>query len=388
MSVVHRICLPLGVLAVLGVVGVIASPSSLFRKSAFQHLNQAEQHLVDALRLELPSVSAAAPSKDRPTLSDEGSMPSLDGAIAWFNSPQLNRNSLRGKVVLVNFWTYSCINSLRALPYLKYWATKYHSSGLVVIGAHTPEFSFEKQPANVQEALRDLNVTYSVLLDANYQIWQAFDNQYWPAFYVIDAKGEIRYHQFGEGDYGESEQVIRELLKENGAANLDADAAEFSAGGVQAPPSQDVASPETYVGFRLAERFASPGRLAHNSPKSYSPPAEPKLNQWGLSGTWMDGAESGELKTPQGTIVFRFHSRDLHMVLGPTKDGKPVRFRVKLDGAAPGVDSGSDSAPDGTGTVREYRLYQLIRQKNQIDDRTFEIEFLDPGVQVFSFTFG
>jgi thiol-disulfide isomerase/thioredoxin len=312
----------------------------------------------------------------------------LDGATAWFNSAQLNPKSLRGKVVLVNFWTYSCINSLRALPYVKYWAAKYQSSGLVVIGVHTPEFSFEKEPANVQASLQDLNITYPVPLDAKYQIWHAFDNEYWPAFYIIDAKGEILYHQFGEGDYSESEQVIRELLRQNGATNLDVDPVGFTASGVEAPPSQDIASPETYIGFHLAERFASPGRLAHNSPKSYSPPAKPKLNQWGLSGTWIDGAESAVLQPSQGAIVFRFHSRDLHMVLGPTKDGKPVRFRVKLDGATPGANCGSDSAPDGTGVVREYRLYQLIRQKDQIEDRTFEIEFLDPGAQAFSFTFG
>ena len=387
-SVAYRICRPLGVFAILGAIVVGALHSGSSKNSVFPHLDEAERHLVGALGLALPTVLAAHAGSNQPVLSYEGSLPSMDGATAWFNSAQLNPKSLRGKVVLVNFWTYSCINSLRALPYVKYWAAKYQRSGLVVIGVHTSEFSFEKEPANVQASLHDLNITYPVPLDANYQIWHAFNNEYWPAFYIIDAKGEILHHKYGEGDYGESEQVIRELLRKNGATNLDADAGGFSAHGVEAPPSQDIASPETYIGFHLAERFASPGRLAHNSSKSYSPPAKPKLNQWGLSGTWIDGAESAVLQTSPGTIVFRFHSRDLHMVLGPTKDGKPVRFRVKLDGTTPGVNCGSDSAPDGTGVVREYRLYQLIRQKDQIEDRTFEIEFLDPGVQAFSFTFG
>lgn len=389
LSIAHRLGRRLGVIASMGgVIVVLVLHLSSVKNSASPYFDEAKLHIVGVLRLALPPVLAAVAGNPPFALSDEGIMPNLDGATAWFNSAQLNRKSLRGKVVLVNFWTYSCINSLRALPYVKYWAAKYKSSGLVVIGVHTPEFSFEKEPANVQAALRDLHVTYSVPLDANYHIWQAFDNEYWPAFYMIDAKGVIRYHQFGEGEYGESEQEIRELLKENGAANLDANAVEFFAGGVEAHPSQDVASPETYVGYRLAERFASPGRLDHNSPKSYSPPSELKLNQWGLNGTWTDGAESAVLQAPQGSIMFRFHSRDLHMVLGPAKDGKRVRFRVKLDGAVPGVNCGSDSAPDGTGVVEEYRLYQLIRQKRQVEDRTFEIEFLDPGVQAFSFTFG
>jgi len=387
-SVAYRICRPLGVFAILGAIVLGALDSRSSKHSAIPDLSEIEQHFAGALRPALPTVLAAHASSSQPVLSYEGRLPNLDGATAWFNSAQLDPKSLRGKVVLVNFWTYSCINSLRALPYVKYWAAKYQSSGLVVIGVHTPEFSFEKVPANVQASLHDLNIAYPVPLDANYRIWHAFNNEYWPALYIIDAKGDILYHQFGEGDYRESEQVIRELLIENGATNLDADAGALSAKGVEAPPSQDTASPETYIGFRLAERFASPGRLDHNSPKSYSPPVKPKLNQWGLTGNWIDGAESAVLQQSQGTIVFRFHSRDLHMVLGPTKNGKPVRFKLKLDGATPGVNCGSDSAPDGTGVVREYRLYQLIRQKGQIEDRTFEIDFLDPGVQAFSFTFG
>ena len=319
---------------------------------------------------------------------DEGRMPDLDGAAAWLNSTPLNRKSLHGKVVLVNIWTYSCINSLRELPYMKAWAAKYKDAGLVVIGVHSPEFGFEKERANVENAVRDLKVTYPVAIDSNYGVWQAFSNQYWPADYFIDGKGRIRYHHFGEGEYDKSERVIQELLKENGATGMDQTTVSISAAGVEAPPGGDEQSPESYVGYRRAENFASPERVAQDSRKSYSPPASPSLNQWGLSGSWNVGAESAVLQAAPGKIVFRFHSRDLHLVLGPAKNGAPVRFKVTLDGAAPGDDRGADSAPDGAGDVREPRLYQLIRQKGQVEDRTFEIEFLDPGLQAFSFTFG
>jgi thiol-disulfide isomerase/thioredoxin len=333
-----------------------------------------------------PTANAAESQR---ALPDEGPLPDLGGAVAWLNSAPLSDKSLRGKVVLVNFWTYSCINSLRPLPYVKSWEAKYKDAGLVVIGVHTPEFSFEKERANVANALRDLKVTYPVPLDSNYGIWEAFNNEYWPAFYIIDAKGRIRYHHFGEGEYSESERVIQELLKENGAAGLDGSTVSVSGNGVEAPASNgDEQSPETYVGYHLAERFASPERLAHDSRETYNPPVRPSLNQWGVGGSWTVGAESAVLQEAPGKIVFRFHSRDLHMVLGPAKHGNPVRFRVKLDGAPPSDDHGSDSAPDGTGEVREPRLYQLIRQKRQVEDRTFEIQFLDPGVHAFSFTFG
>jgi thiol-disulfide isomerase/thioredoxin len=321
-------------------------------------------------------------------LADEGPLPDLSGATGWLNSAPPNPNSLRGKVVLVNFWTYSCINSLRELPYMKSWATKYKDAGLVVIGVHAPEFRFEKERANVENAVRELKITYPVAIDSNHGIWQAFSNEYWPADYIIDAKGRIRYHHFGEGEYGESERVIQELLKENGAAGLNASTVSISADGVEAPPSEDVQSPETYVGYRRAERFASPGRFAQDSRKTYRSPAAVSLNQWGLSGSWNVGGESAVLQAAPGTIMFRFHGRDLHMVLGPTKNGKPVRFKLRLDGNTPNEDHGVDSAPDGAGEIREPRLYQLIRQKGPVKDRTFEIEFLDPGVQAFSFTFG
>ena len=327
-------------------------------------------------------------AESRLALPDEGPLPGLAGAAGWLNSAPLSDKSLRGKVVLVNFWTYSCINSLRPLPYVKSWAAKYRDAGLVVIGVHTPEFSFEKERANVEQALRYLKLTYPIPMDSDYRIWQAFNNQYWPAFYFIDGKERIRYHHFGEGEYAQCERVIQELLKENGAAGVSASTVSISADGVEKAPSQDVRSPETYVGYRQAERFAPPERQAHDSRRTYSPPTNPALNQWGMSGSWDVGAESGVLQAAPGRIVFRFHSRDLNLVLGPAKNGKSVRFKVTLDGGAPGAGHGVDSGSDGSGEVREFRLYQLIRQNNRVEDRTFGIEFLDPGVQAFSFTFG
>ena len=242
--------------------------------------------------------------------------------------------------------------------------------------------------ANVKTAVSDLNVTYSVPIDSNHSIWTGFRNEYWPADYFIDGKGRIRYHHFGEGEYERSEGVIKTLLRENGATGLDESMVRITAEGPEAPPSNDVRSPETYVGYARGENFASPERMASNSRRNYSPPAKPVLNQWGLGGSWNVGAERATLESAPGKIVFRFHSRDLHMVLGPPKNGAPVRFRVKVNGAAPGDDHGSDSAADGTGEVRQPRMYQLIRQKEPIKDVTFEIEFLDPGVEAFSFTFG
>jgi thiol-disulfide isomerase/thioredoxin len=360
-----------------------------------------------AFHLEKPAVLTANAAESQSALADEGPMPDLGGApgtrpihtsndkerfmpesTAWLTSAPTRTDSLRGKVVLVDFWTYSCINSLRNLPYVKAWAAKYKDAGLVVIGVHTPEFAFEKVRTNVNGAARDLKVSYPVALDSNYRIWQAFNNEYWPADYFIDGSGRIRHHHFGEGEYGESERVIQSLLKENGAAGVSGNTVRISAEGIGAPPSDAIASPETYIGYRRTERLASPERLAQDVRNVYSAPARPSLNQWGLSGPWNVGAESAVLGAAPGKIVFRFHARDLHLVLGPTTDAKPVRFKVKLDGAAPSRDAGVDTAPDGTGAVRRPRLYQLIRQKGQIKDRTFEIDFLDPGVHAYVFTFG
>jgi thiol-disulfide isomerase/thioredoxin len=323
-----------------------------------------------------------------PTLDDEGSLPDLSGAIGWLNSTLLDHSSLHGKVVLVDFWTYTCINSLRPLPYVKHWAEKYKGAGLVVIGVHTPEFSFEKEPVNVASAVHDLQVTYPVAIDSDHRIWDAFQNEYWPAQYLVDGEGKIRYHHFGEGDYGKMERVIQELLEQNGATDVDARIASISAAGVEAAPGSDVESSETYIGYARAEHFASPGRVAEDSPKEYKLPASLSLNHWGLEGSWNIGGESAVLQMAPGKVAFRFRSRDLHLVLSPSKDGRPIRFKVTLDGAAPGNNCGSDCGPDGAGEVREPRLYQLIRQKGQIEDHTFEIEFLDPGVEALDFTFG
>ena len=335
------------------------------------------------------SIVKTANAASQPLINDEGVMPDLDGAIGWLNSGPLSRKSLRGRVVLVNFWTYTCINSLRPLPYVKSWAAKYKDAGLVVIGVHTPEFSFEHEPTNVENAVRNLNVVFPVAIDSKYRIWQSFDNQAWPAQYLVDAKGRIRYHHFGEGDYAEIERVIQELLRENQAAGVASGTTSVSGVGIEAAPDwTDQRSPETYIGYRQAENFASPEKVHKDSIQGFSTPVKLSLNHWGLSGSWNVNAESAVLQVVPGKIVFRFHSRDLNLVLAPSRDSKPIRFKVTLDGAAPGTDCGVDTVPDGAGEVREPRLYQLIRQKGPVQDHTFEIEFLDPSVQALDFTFG
>jgi thiol-disulfide isomerase/thioredoxin len=312
-----------------------------------------------------------------------------DGGIAWLNSGPLSSASLRGKVVLVDFWTYSCINSLRNLPYMQAWAEKYKDAGLVVVGVHTPEFRFEHERANVERAVHDLNVTYPVVLDSNYTIWGAFDNNAWPADYIVDGNGRIRYTHLGEGDYVKSERVIQKLLKENGAAGVSDATVSIHPEGIEAPPNFAIEqSPETYVGYHRAEEFASPERVTHDAAKTYSTPTPLSLNEWALGGSWSVGAEYGTLASAPGKIAFRFHSRDLHLVMGSGETGRSLRYTVKVDGAAPGNDHGVDTAGDGSGEVREPRCYQLIRQKGQVKDRTFEIDFLDPGVRAYVFTFG
>jgi hypothetical protein len=329
-----------------------------------------------------------AASLSKRAFAQTATMPDLGGAVAWLNTAPLSRASLRGKVVVFDIWTYSCINSLRQLPYEKAWWAKYKDAGLVVIGVHSPEFGFEKEQPNIEKAVRDLDITYPVAIDSNYAIWQGFNNEYWPADYFVDATGQIRHHHFGEGDYATSERVIQQLLQDTGATGVTGSTATISAVGIEAPASRDERSPETYVGYRRAEQFASPERVVHDAPQTYTPPRNPALNQWGLSGLWNVGGESGVLQAAPGAITFRFHARDLHCVLGPAKDGRPIRFRVTLDDAAPGVDAGVDTAADGTGQIRAPRLYQLIRRKGQVTDRTCTIEFLDPGVHTYVFTFG
>jgi cytochrome c biogenesis protein CcdA/thiol-disulfide isomerase/thioredoxin len=313
----------------------------------------------------------------------------LSGASAWINSQPLTLAPLRGKVVLVDFWTYSCINCLRTLPYIKAWNEKYKDSGLVIIGVHTPEFPFEKDESNVRKAVRDLGITYPVAMDNDYRIWRNFNNEYWPAHYFIDATGKIRYHHFGEGGYEESENWIRSLLEEANHKPLPGSPTQIAASGAEAAAdSSDVHSPETYIGYHRAENFLSPGGFNQNEPQVYEAPADLKLNEWAFAGKWEDERQIATSLAPSSAIVYRFHARDLHLVLGPSKAGKPIRFRVTIDGKAPGADHGMDADADGYGTVTEDRLYQLIRQHGAVQDRTFRIEFLVPGVQAYSFTFG
>jgi cytochrome c biogenesis protein CcdA/thiol-disulfide isomerase/thioredoxin len=320
---------------------------------------------------------------------DEGELPELNGAVAWLNSPPLTRESLRGKVVLIDFWTYSCINCLRAMPYVKAWYDHYKDQGLVVIGVHAPEFAFEKNEKNVRKAVAELGITYPVALDNDYAIWRAFHNQYWPAHYFIDAQGRIRGHHFGEGNYEESERMIRTLLAEAGSQQLPATAQAIHAEGAQAASNEaDIGSPETYIGYERAENFVSPGSFVRDQPKTYSAPQTLNINQWALHGDWLVGTENAVLNQSAGKIVYRFHARDVHLVLGPGADGKPVRFRVTIDGAAPAQDHGMDIDAEGNGVVKEQRLYQLIRQAGDIDDRTFTIEFFDAGLHAYAFTFG
>ena len=332
-------------------------------------------------------MSAAKPAGNLPV---EGEIPSFAGATLWLNSPPLTAEGLRGKVVVVDFWTYSCINCLRALPYVQSWYQKYKDHGLVVIGVHAPEFAFEKDANNVRRAVADLKITYPVALDNDYAIWQAFNNQYWPAHYFIDASGRVRAHHFGEGNYDESEQIIRTLLTEAGQSGLPPPGMGQSAAvGVQAPPDEaHDQSPETYVGYRRADNFASPGGFVQDHAHVYSAPPALKLNQWALGGSWDVDPEKAVLGASGGKIEFRFYARDLHLVLGPGSGGKPVRFRVTLDGAPPGASHGADTDSSGAGTIDGQRLYQLIRQAGDVGEHVFAIEFLDPGVQAYSFTFG
>jgi thiol-disulfide isomerase/thioredoxin len=345
-----------------------------------------------------PAMQAANPAIMQPARADEawqapkllveGVAPPLTGAVAWLNSPPLDAQALKGKVVLVDFWTYSCINCLRTLPYVRAWAEKYRDRGLVVIGVHAPEFAFERDIGNVKRAVADLGVTYPVAIDNDYAIWRAYRNQYWPAHYFIDAQGRVRHHHFGEGEYDESEKVIQNLLAEAGTTGAAGGIVKVEAAGAQASPDMaDVGSPETYVGYERAEHFASPGGAVEDKSHLYAG-ADLRLNEWSLAGDWTVGSESADLDKPGGAVEYRFHARDLHLVLGPGEDGKPVRFRVTIDGAAPGESHGADVDADGAGVVKDERLYQLVRQSGPVRDRLFRIEFLDPGARAYAFTFG
>src|SRR5580704_13314165 len=335
-----------------------------------------EQSLISSIAPQNQNSAQAANVAPAGVLAVEGQMPSLAGATAWLNSPPLTREALLGKVVVVDFWTYSCINCLRSLPYVKAWHERYKNYGLVVIGVHAPEFAFEKDPDNVRRAVAELGITYPVALDNNYAIWQGFDNRFWPAHYFIDGLGRIRAHHFGEGDYAASEQIIRQLLTEAGISNLPASSSSVpgATGAQAAPDDADMHSPETYLGYGRTQNFASESAVLPDAPEAYAAPGALALNQWALAGSWIVHKNEIVLAHAPGAIVFRFHARDLHLVVGPGTNGKPVRFRVTLDGAAPAANHGVDIDASGNGIIQEQRLYQLIRQSDAVREHTFSIE--------------
>jgi thiol-disulfide isomerase/thioredoxin len=330
-----------------------------------------------------PTTSAAI------QLPIEGEFPSLAGATGWLNSPPLTAAGLRGKVVLIDVWTYTCINWLRTLPYVRAWAEKYKNQGLVVIGVHSPEFAFEKNVDNVRRAAKDMRVDYPIAIDTDFAIWRALKNEYWPALYIVDAQGLIRHHQFGEGEYEQSEGIIQQLLAEAGNSGIGHDLVSVDARGAEAAADWgNLKSPENYVGYGRTENFASRGGAVLDKPHVYAAPERLKLNAWALLGDWTVQKQATVLNKPNGRIAYRFHARDLHLVMGPAVGGTFVRFRVLIDGKPPGAAHGVDIDDQGKGTVTEQRLYQLIRQPKPIVDRQFEIEFLDSGVEAFAFTFG
>lgn len=376
----------LGVLVLAGVAAIaFGLDTGFLTRVSLASTSRFEQGLVDKFLPAKPDKTVAVAGSDLPV---EGVIPELTGATGWLNTPPLTRDELAGKVVVVDFWTYSCINCLRALPYIRAWAAKYKDHGLVVLGVHAPEFAFEKDPANVRKAVADLGVTYPVALDSKLAIWQAFNNQYWPAHYFIDAMGRIRAHHFGEGEYDKSERIIQTLLKEAGYKNVPGGIVDPDAeGALAAADENNMQSPETYLGYGRGTGFASntpqPDKIA-----TYTTPYPLGPNQWGLTGRWTIGEEKSVSAAAGTRITFYFHARDLHLVLGPGAGNKPVRFKVTLDGQPPGAAHGMDTDEAGNGTVTGQRLYQLIRQQGTIGNRTFRIEFLDPGVEAYAFTFG
>ena len=316
-------------------------------------------------------------------------LPSFAGAVGWLNSKPLTPAGLRGKVVLVQFWTYTCVNWLRTLPYVRAWAEKYKDKGLVVIGVHTPEFGFEKNIDNIRRAMKEMGIEYPVAIDSNYALWNAFGNEYWPALYLIDARGRIRRHHFGEGDYEQSERAIQQLLVEAGNRDIGNGLVSVDPRGLEvAADWNDVGSPENFLGYDRTENFASPGGAVADKRHVYGGPARLGLNNWSLSGAWTIEKEVVALSEAGGRIAYSFHARDLNLIMGPKTRGTSLRFRVLVDGQPPGAAHGGDVDANGYGTVSEQRTYQLIRQAKPVADRKFEIEFLDPGVEAFDFTFG
>ena len=369
----------LGVAVLVGVVVIALGWDTRFL-SQFTFLSTAstEQKLLDQLDQQSGVV-----------IAETSLMPPISGATQWFNSPPLTNEMLRGKVVLVDFWTYSCINCLRTLPYLKAWNEKYRDQGLVIIGVHAPEFAFEKDPQNVEKAIHDLGITYPVAMDNQFTIWNAYKNQFWPAHYLVDAFGKIRHQHSGEGAYQETEQMIQTLLKEahQGVLAVNGGLVEITGTGATAAAAAVQRSPETYVGYARQENMVSPEAIKKDVVAQYSSPRTLKPNQWALSGKWLVSPESAAIQASGGAISYRFQGRDLHLVLGaPT--GKPVHFKVTLDGAAPGADHGTDIDPQGNGVIREQRLYQLIRQSGKMTEHTFRIEFSGSDAEAFAFTFG
>jgi thiol-disulfide isomerase/thioredoxin len=325
---------------------------------------------------------------DEPELPSEGRLPAFAGATAWLNSPPLTPAGLRGQVVLVDFWTYTCVNWLRTLPYVRAWATKYAGAGLVVVGVHTPEFRFEQNLENVTSQARVRGVHYPVAVDNDYTVWQAFANHYWPAVYLADAEGHIRYHHFGEGEYAMTEMVIQQLLMRAGAT-VDGDLVQVEPQGLEVPADwRSLRSPETYLGYAQSTGFASARHARLDLPHRYEADRLLELNTWDLSGMWTAEPDAALLDEPGGSVVFQYQARDANLIMGPTTGGAPVRFQVLVDGAAPREASGTDVDADGAGTAAEQRCYQLVRHRIPVEQHRFEIRFLDPGIRVYCFTFG
>ena len=325
--------------------------------------------------------------RSSPRLPVEGRLGSFAGASGWLNSPPLTAAGLGGRIVVVSFWTYTCVNWLRQLPYLRAWAAKYAGQPLTVIGVHTPEFGFEHRRDNVERAVRELGIDYPVALDNDYAVWSAFDNHYWPALYFADGQGRVRHHHFGEGEYRQSEMVIQQLLVEGGSTDPGREAVVVEAPGVQAPADwSSLRSPENYTGYARTENFASPGGVRPGRPHPYTAPPRLGLNHWALTGDWTVEDEAARLGPAGGRITYRFQARDLNLVMGPA--GPPVPFRVLVDGQPPGAGHGADVDPDGAGTLGEQRLYQLLRQRGPVTGRTFEIAFPHGGAEAYAFTFG
>jgi thiol-disulfide isomerase/thioredoxin len=332
---------------------------------------------------------AHRPADEAPDLPIEGQLGSFDGATSWLNSEPLTPEGLQGRVVLVDFWTYTCVNWLRTLPYRRAWAAKYAQAGLTVVGVHTPEFGFERDLDNVVPRTRALGVEYPVAVDSEYGVWRAFGNHFWPAIYLADAHGRIRYHHFGEGEYAMTEMVVQQLLIDAGAQDVDRDLADVEPEGLEvAADWRTLRSPETYVGYGQATGFASADASAFDRPHGYRAIAGLPLNSWDLSGTWTVARHAGVLDEPGGRIAFQVEARDVNLVMGPATRGASVPFRVYLDGRLATDALGTDVGPDAGGIVDAQRTYQLIRQPGAIAERRFEIEFLEAGVEAYCFTFG